>query len=173
MTLEDNPPPQELDMDWDVIVNQIFEMLGTEAAIINRYGIILSSKIKGFDKNRLISPVVWEMIQKQKVLTKELNVKKVGTIALETDMGNLVVSIGQNIYLLTLVPAGIDLAKYMPSLTGFIATLDKTRDTSLGVELVKLNLDEEYAELNKENSAEPRQDNFPIFKNLIRFLSGN
>jgi hypothetical protein len=173
MTLDDNAPKQELEIDWDTIVNQIFEMIGTEAAIINRYGIILSSRIKGFDKNRLISPIVWEMIQKQKVLTKELNVKKVGTIALETDVGNLVVSIGQNLYLLTLVPAGIDLAKYMPSLMGFIATLDKTRDTGLGVELVKLNLDDEYAELNKENSNEPRQDHFPIFKDLIRFISGN
>jgi hypothetical protein len=99
-------------------------------------------------------------------------VNKASTLVIETDQGNIVASFGENIYLLAVVPSNVDLAQFMPSLQRFLSTLNRTTDKSLGIMLQKLDLDTEYAELLKEKNKEEKEDNFPIFKSLIKHLSG-
>jgi hypothetical protein len=160
---------QENAFDWEGVVNQIFEMISADTAIIDRYGIILASRIKGFEKGRLLSPLVWDLIQKRTKLARELVVQRVSSLVIETDQGNIVVSIGENIYLLSVVPANVDLSQYMPSLTRFISTLDRGSDTSFNINLQKLNFDQEFNEL--VHVAGEKTDNFPIFKDLIKLMS--
>ena len=167
-----NVTQQGLGMDWDGIVNQIFDMIGTDTAIVDTYGLILASRIKIFAKGKLLSPLVWDLIQKRIKLAKELGVNKASTLVIETDQGNIVASFGENIYLLAVVPSNVDLAQFMPSLQRFLSTLNRTTDKSLGIMLQKLDLDTEYAELLKEKNKEEKEDNFPIFKSLIKHLSG-
>ncbi|MHA1511772.1 MAG: hypothetical protein ACTSRX_08635, partial [Promethearchaeota archaeon] len=50
------------EINWDGVVHQIFDMIGTDTAIINKYGIVLASKIPKLTPGRLISPVLWELI---------------------------------------------------------------------------------------------------------------
>ena len=156
--------------DWDTVVNQIFEMIGADTAIIDRYGIILASRIKGFEKSRLISPLVWDLIMNRKKLASELNVDHVNSLVIESDIGNIVISVGDNIYLLSIVPTNVDLVQFMPSVTRFISTLDRGTDTFIDTNLQKLDFELEFNELLKENSTE-KPENFPIFKHLIKTLS--
>lgn len=167
-----NSPQQGLGMDWDGVVNQIFDMIGTDTAIVDTYGLILASRIKIFAKGKLISPLVWDLIQKRIKLAKELGVNKASTLVIETDQGNIVASFGENIYLLAIVPSNVDLSQFMPSLQRFLSTLNRTTDKSLGITLEKLDLDKEFGELLKEKNKGEREDDFPIFKSLIRHLSG-
>ena len=148
-------------MDWDGVVNQIFDIIGTDTAILDTYGLILASRIKIFAKGKLISPLVWDLIQKRTKLAKELSVNKANSLVIETDQGNIVASFGENIYLLAIVPSNVDLAQFMPSLQRFLSTLNRSTDKSLGIVLQKLDLEQEYAELLKEKNSGEKQDDFP------------
>jgi len=170
--LNSQPPQQNFGMDWDGVVNQIFDIIGTDTAILDTYGLILASRIKIFAKGKLISPLVWDLIQKRTKLAKELSVNKANSLVIETDQGNIVASFGENIYLLAIVPSNVDLAQFMPSLQRFLSTLNRSTDKSLGIVLQKLDLEQEYAELLKEKNSGEKQDDFPIFKSLIKHLSG-
>jgi hypothetical protein len=157
------------EFDWDSVVNQIFEMIGTNTAIIGQYGLILASRIQGFEKQKLLSPLLWDVIHKRIQIAKELGVKEVHSLVLETDIGNINITFGEYIGLISIVPPNVDLSQLMPSLSRFLKTLDKTTDKSLGVNVEKLVLDAEYNEFPKEKDKE--RESFPIFKDLIKFLA--
>jgi predicted regulator of Ras-like GTPase activity (Roadblock/LC7/MglB family) len=172
MSEDDQPSKNNEDQgfDWDGVVNQVFDMIGTDTAIIDRYGLILASRIQGFEKGKLLSPLVWDLIRKRSQLSEELEVKQVSSLALETDKGNIIVSFGTNICLLSVVPVTVDLAQLMPSISRFISTLDKSTDTSLNVDIQKLDFEQEFNELLNSSNAE-KTENFPIFKDLIKIMT--
>jgi predicted regulator of Ras-like GTPase activity (Roadblock/LC7/MglB family) len=162
------PPPQE-SFDWDGVVNQIFEILGTNTAILGKYGLVLSSRIKEFETGRLISPMIWDLIQNRSHVSKELGVQSVSSLVLETDIGNIVITFGNNIYLVSINNPQVDLAQLLPHLNRFLSTLDKGTDTQLHLDIAKLDLMEEYQELNRDKSK--YEDKFAIFKELIKHMA--
>ncbi len=166
-------PETEEKIDWDSIVQQIFDMIGTETLIINKYGMVLGSRMKGMEKNKLISPTIWSLIKKREQLSKELGVKAVSSIVLETGENNLVITFGIYIYLMSRVPNTVDLSQYMPSVRRVISTLDRSSDKILTLEFKELLLKEEYIRLmfDKSNIDGAARDSFPIFKHLIKQLS--
>ena len=158
------------EFDWDVVVSQIHDTTGTDTAVIDQYGIVLASKIKGLEKGRLISPLFWEIIQQRTQLANELEVNEIHNFVIGTDQGNIAFTLGKFIYLMTKIPETVNLAEYMPSLARMISTMDRSTDKSIDTEFHGLNLDAEYGTLNQHQGK--AEDNFPVFKHLIKHLSG-
>lgn len=158
-------------IDWDGVVQQIFEFIGSDTAIIDRYGIILASRVPGFEKTRLISPLVWQIIQQRKKLMSELGVESIDGMVLETEQGNFVFTFGHFIYLMTKVSSTVDLSQFMPSIKRFITALDKSSDKTLTLSFIDLNLDKEFSKLSHEDGVGAKNENMPIFKHLIKHLA--
>jgi hypothetical protein len=151
-------------------VEQIYGMIGTDTSIIDRYGIVLSSRIPRFQKGRLISPTIWSIIQKKKQLASELEIESIDGLVLESEQFNIVFTFGTWIYLLTQVPKSVDLSQYMPSINRIISTLDKSTDKTLTLQFQSLNFEEEYNQM-KSAETEGAGNSMPIFKSLIKHMA--
>ena len=155
---------------WEGVVQQIYQWINAECAIIDKYGLILASRIPEFHKNQLISPIVWSTFKDRERLTMELGVKKVNTFVIETDIGNLIFSFGSFVHLITKVPLNVDLAEFMPNVRQFMKTLDKTQVPKIDIKIEQMHFEQEIANIVK-NQEDKRPDNFPIFKSLIKSIA--
>ena len=88
-------------LNWKGVVQQISEMIGTNTAIIDEYGLILASKIPQFSVNKLISPTLWALILNRKKLAQELELEEISSVILETPEFNLVFSCAKFIHLMS------------------------------------------------------------------------
>ena len=157
-------------LNWGGVVQQIYEMIGTNTAIIDEYGMVLASKIPQFS-DKLISPTLWAMLLNRKKLAMELELEDISSVILETPKFNLVFSCAKFIYLLSEVPKDIDLAQYMPSINRMISTLDKSTKKIIKFDFKSLDLSDAYNDLLDEHSGEIQADRTPIFKSLIKHVT--
>ena len=156
-------------LNWKGVVQQIYEMIGTNTAIIDEYGLVLASKIPQFS-DKLISPTLWAMILNRKKLAKELELEEISSVILETPNFNLVFSCAKFIYLLSEVPKEVDLAQFMPSINRMILTLDKSTKKEIKFDFKPLDLSDAYKDLMDDHNGEIQADRTPIFKNLIKHM---
>lgn len=156
---------------WEKVVSQIHEMIGTNTAIINNYGIILGSRIPEFKKKTLISPVIWDFILNREKVREQLGVKTIQNLVLETDHYNLVFTFAENIYLLSQVEKTVDLAQYMPSVNKVIQGLDQSTFKKELITLHKFDLTADYDKLSAHIKEQVEQKHYPIFKYIARYMS--
>ncbi|MCK5344032.1 MAG: hypothetical protein KAR20_11550 [Candidatus Heimdallarchaeota archaeon] len=156
-------------LNWGGVVQQIFEMIGTNTAIIDKYGMILASKIPQFS-GKLISPTLWAMLLNRKKLAQELELEEISSVVLETPEYNLVFSCAKYIYLLSEVPKDVDLAQYMPSINRMILTLDKSTEKTITFDFQKLDLSDVYEDLTHDQTSEIQKERMPIFKHLVKYM---
>ena len=159
-------------INWDGVVQQIFDMIGTNTAIINKYGIVLASKIPKLTPGKLISPVLWELILKREKLAAELESQTINNLVLESDQENIIFTFGENVYFMSRIQKGVDLNQYLTSINRIILTLDKSSEKSIKLDFSHLNLQKDYDKLIKDSEAEMNKKNrLPIFKKLIRYMT--
>ena len=166
-----NPTNTDNKINWDGVVHQIFEMIGTDTAIINKYGIVLASKIPKLTPGKLISPVLWELILKREKLVSELETQNIHNLVLEADQENIIFTFGENVYFMSIVKKTFDLNQYLPSINRIILTLDKSSEKETKPEFSKIKLQKEYEKLIEESETEMERDRLPVFKKLIRYMS--
>ncbi|WP_457559458.1 hypothetical protein [Candidatus Harpocratesius sp.] len=160
------------EFDWDGVVTQIHDIIGSNTAIFNKYGIILASKISQFEKGSLISPTILDFIDRKQNLIRELQVQNIECIVLEGDKENIVFTFGENYNLMSNIPKNVDLAKYMPSITSFLRTLHKTAPSNVHQTSFKLlSLEDEFEEMKNSTEEQVGKERFPIFKHLIKYLA--
>src|SRR6056297_1712537 len=94
---------KEEKFEWNSVVEQINEKIGTDIAIVDKYGMILASRVKGFEKGRLISPIFWSLIENRRKLIEQLDVSEVESFIIETDEGYMVFVFGEHIYLMSVI----------------------------------------------------------------------
>lgn len=161
------------EFDWDSIIHQIHDMIGTNTALFSKYGLILASNISHFKKGTLISPTILDFIERKNNLIHDLKVEKINCLVLEGDKTNIVFTFGQEFNLMSNVPKNVNLAQYMPSISNFLTTLHKSHlskdEDQSGFEL--LSLEQEFKEIQDSTSLEVEKDRFPIFKHLIQYLT--
>ncbi len=153
------------------MVHQIFDMIGTDTAIINKYGIVLASKIPKLTPGRLISPVLWELILNREKLALELETQNISNLVLESDQENIIFTFGKNVYFMSKVQKTVDLNQYLPSINRIILTLDKSSEKRVKADFSQLNLQKEYDKLIEESETEMEKDRLPVFKKLIRYMT--
>lgn len=158
-------------IDWEGVVHQIFDMIGTDTAIINKYGIVLASKIPKLTPGRLISPVLWELILNREKLALELETQNISNLVLESDQENIIFTFGKNVYFMSKVQKTVDLNQYLPSINRIILTLDKSSEKRVKADFSQLNLQKEYDKLIEESETEMEKDRLPVFKKLIRYMT--
>ena len=163
--------PKKSEINWDGVVQQIFDMIGTNTAIINKYGIVLASKIPKLTPGKLISPVLWELILKREKLSSELETQNISNLVLESDQENIIFTFGENVYFMSRIEKSVDLNQYLPSINRIILTLDKSSEKGFKPEFSKLNLQKEYNKLIEESEVEMEKERIPIFKKLIRYMA--
>ena len=168
-----NPTNTDNKINWDGVVHQIFEMIGTDTAIINKYGIVLASKIPKLTPGKLISPVLWELILKKEKLVSELETQNIHNLVLEADQENIIFTFGENVYFMSKVKKTFDLNQYLPSINRIILTLDKSSEKETKPEFSQLKLQKEYDKLIEESETEMEKERLPVFKKLMRYMSKN
>ena len=118
-----NPKNTDDQINWDGVVQQIFDMIGTNTAIINKYGIVLASKIPKLTSGRLISPVLWDLILNREKLVLELETQTINNLVLESDKENIIFTFGENVYFMSRIQKSVDLNQYLSSINRIILTL--------------------------------------------------
>jgi len=162
----------EADLDWDSVVAQIYDVIGSNTAIFNKYGLILASRIPQFKKGSLLSPTILGFIERKPTLMKELQVSSIGCMVLEGDKDNIVFTFGSDFNLMSNISKTVDLAKFMPSISSFLRTLHKTSQSQQNhVPMELLSLEDEFIEIQESTKVEVAKNRFPIFKHLIKHLS--
>ena len=159
------------EVDWEKIVQQIFDMVGTNIAVVDRFGIILASKVQGYDKNTLIPPVIWEFIQKQKEIREQLNVSSIKSLVIETDKYNLVFTFAEFINIMSELDKSADLAQYMLSVDRIIKTLDKSTVKKISMEIQQIDLTQHFTQLQNHVQESINHERYPIFKHIIKHMS--
>ena len=158
------------EIDWEEIVNQIYGMVGKNIAIIDRFGIILASKIPEYEPQTLIPPVIWDFILQRAKIREQLNVKAVQCLVVETDQYNLVFTFAKYIYILSQVEKSADLAQYMLSVDRIIKTLDKSKENPLWVNFNNIDLQAHFAQLQTEVNGYIHKERYPIFKQIVKYM---
>ncbi|MHA1719211.1 MAG: hypothetical protein ACTSWX_16220 [Promethearchaeota archaeon] len=158
-------------INWDGVVQQIFDMIGTNTAIINKYGIVLASRIPRLTPKKLISPILWEFIIKRENLANELEIQNISNIILESEQENTIITFGENVYFMSKIPVSVDLSHYLPSINRIISTLDKSSELPLKIDFIQLNVEKDYNKLIEDSEEEMKKDRLPIFKKLIRYMA--
>ena len=130
---------------------------------------ILASRVKGFEKGRLISPLVWSVIENRKKLTEELGVDSVSSFIVETDQGYIVIVFGEYVYLMSKLDLKININDVLPSWKQLLKIFDKSTDKKVDIDFKKVDLEEEFKQLRHED--DEKADGFPIFPKLIKHLS--
>jgi hypothetical protein len=166
-----NPKNTDDQINWDGVVQQIFDMIGTDTAIINKYGIVLASKIPKLTPGRLISPVLWELILNREKLAIELETQNISNLVLESDKENTVFTFGENVYFMSLIQKDVDLNHYLPSISRIILTLDKSSEKEFKPDFSNLILQKEYDKLIEDSETEMNKERLPVFKKLIRYMT--
>ncbi len=157
--------------DWDTIVQQIYDMIGTNTAIIDQYGIILASRIQKFQAKTLLSPVIWEFIMNRQKMCEELKINSLKSLVMETDEKNIVVTIADRLFLLSEIEKSVDLAQYMPSISRIMKSLEQTAIDKFNLMLKSFDIDAECSKLQTHVKDQVGNDHYPIFKHIIRYMS--
>jgi hypothetical protein len=168
--MDASPIPSDKTAMWQAVCDQIYQIIHSDTAIIDRYGMVLASRIPEFVKGKLISPMVWNLFTNISTLKKELGVQTIGSWVVETEIGNIVFTFGKFLHLMSKVPPTVNLAEYLPNVNRFLQTLDKSTDPVIDVDIQLMDFQREFSSLERKESKD-KIDNFPIFKSLIKSIA--
>ena len=89
-------------INYSDIVSQLKQQLKSDCAIANRYGIILSSNIDIFPKEKLIPQKILELILEREEISEELNLKnQISSFAFETEEFNFLFTFTKELILIS------------------------------------------------------------------------
>lgn len=160
-------------IDYGSILSQLKNELKTDCAIANRYGIILSSNIDIFPKEKLIPQKILELILKREAIAEELNLKKpISSFAFETEEFNFLFTISEELILISKVNLDINLAQFMLNIRVVAQKLSEIKqeleiknfsifDFSKDIAKIETTLEKET--FNKEK--------YSIIKDIIKYIS--
>jgi len=159
-------------INYEKIVTQLKKELMTDCAIANRYGIILSSNIDIFPKEKIIPQKILELIGKIDPIAEELNLEQINSFAFEAKEFNFLFTFSKELILISKVDLNINLAKFMPSIRAFTQKLSDVKQEldiknfsifDFSNDIAKIETTIKKESINKEKYA--------IIKDLIKYIS--
>jgi len=155
------------------IVNQIKSEFKTNTLIANKYGVILGSEIKELQKGKIVPPEILDLINQREELAKSLNLKKIGSIYLESEKYFLLISKTSELILIAQLKKSVDLSKFIPSIKNSLIKL--TEDMSKKFEINEFSRFEFVKEIIKLDDSlkmdEEKRLQYDIIKDLIKYIS--
>lgn len=161
-----------LKYDFNAIFNELKEFVVGKVALVDRYGLVLASDMPGCPTAGLISPTIWEAMKSRQQIANELNVQKIGQFVIVTDQGNLIITFGNQIYLFVLVPATAELIQILPILEKYMSNLEQISEQPTIPTFSNLDIKEDLEKIKEvEHNPLFKQEKFPIFKHLIKYMT--
>ena len=164
-------------INYSDIVSQLKQQLKSDCAIANRYGIILSSNIDIFPKEKLIPQKILELILKREAIAEELNLKnQISSFAFETEEFNFLFTFTKELILISKVNLDINLAQFMQSIRVVAQKLSEIKqeqeikdftvfDFSKDISKIETTLEKEMIRKDKYS------DKYSIIKDIIKYIS--
>ena len=152
------------------IGKQLKETLQADVAIVDKYGFILSSSIKKFKVNDLISPTLLDFINGREKVEHELSSGEMNAFVISFTKENYVFSFGKAMFIMAKVPSDMNLKLLIPSLTKFSELFDKTKSVYKAKKFVHYTPQEEEERIEEDINAlvMDNGDKFKVFKDIIR-----
>ncbi|MHA1915021.1 MAG: hypothetical protein ACW986_05085 [Promethearchaeota archaeon] len=159
-------------INYEEIIGQLKSDLNAKCAIANKYGVILGSKIKEFSKGKIIPQRILSLISNSKEIANELKLEKINSFALEAQDYNYLFTYTENLILISKLDLNVNLAKFMPSISTFLAKLS---ENSIEEEIKEFSVFDFSKELTKieetQKQEEIKKEKYSIIKDLVKFIS--
>ena len=159
-------------INYDEIISQLKAELNSECAIANRYGIILASNIKEFNKGKVIPHKILSLISNSKGIAEELNLNKINSFALEAQKYNYLFTFSEELILISKLNLNMNLAKYMPSISVFLKKLNEKYKEQEITEFSLFDFSKEIKKIEdtfKEKKGSDKK--YKIIKDLVKFIA--
>lgn len=162
-----------MSVDLAEIGDKLKEELGTDVAIIDKYGFIKYSCIEGFEVNAILSTTLLEFVNSREKIARELNSDDITSIVLSISDYLFVFTFGQQLIMMSKLTPGIDLNQYIPSIQRFLKMLDAAHKIIEQEELADFEVEEKIDEIfNKiERDKESRENKYTIFREIVKHIS--
>jgi hypothetical protein len=162
-----------MSINIDEIGKQLKETLNTEVAIIDKYGFILSSSIKEFKKDTVLSTTLLDFINARSRVAKELNSKEINSLVLTISGTNFVFTYGEQLFIMTKIPDQVNLSEFLPSLNRFLTILDENRSSIEITEFREFDISEELTKIeqNIEEETNRNEGKYAIFTDIIKHIN--
>ncbi|MFW9882341.1 MAG: hypothetical protein ACFFG0_55475 [Candidatus Thorarchaeota archaeon] len=159
-------------INYEEIISQLKSDLTAECAIANKYGIILGSLIKEFDKGKVIPQAMLSLITNSKEIANELNLKKINSFALEAQKYNYLFTFSDELILISKLDLNVNLAKFMPSISVFLKKLSESITEEEIKKFSVFDFSKEIIKIEETIEREKvRKDKYSIIKDLVKHIS--
>ena len=160
-------------INYEDIISQLKNELKTDCAIANRYGIILSSNIEIFPKEKVIPQKILDLITKREAIAEELNLKnQISSFAFETEEFNFLFTFSKELIIISKVNLDINLAQFMPSIR---VVAQKLSDIKQDQEIKNFSIFDFSKDIAKiETTLEKEtvnKEKYSIIKDIIKYIS--
>ena len=155
------------------IVNQIKETLGVNVAVIDKYGFILNSSIKGFKEGSVLSPTLLKFFNDRAIIARDLNTKDVSSVVMAISDVNLVFTFGKKFILMCEVDKNVDLSKVLPSIGKILSLVDEGSEEYQQKPLIDVTIEKNITVINEsiKNSGLARETKYKIFQDIIKQIN--
>ncbi len=162
-----------MSINFEDIGKQIKESLNTDVAIIDKYGFILSSSIKEFKKDSVLSTTLLDFINARSRVALELNSKEINSLVLTISGTNFVFTYGDQILIMTKIPDHVNLSEFLPSINRLISMLDKNSSTFEVKDFKEFDISEELTKIEKviDEETNRNEGKYAIFTDIIKHIN--
>ncbi len=154
------------------IGKQLKETLNTEVAIIDKYGFILSSSIKEFKKDSVLSTTLLDFINARSRVALELHSEEINSLVLTISGTNFVFTYAEQLFIMTKIPDHVNLSEFLPSINRFISMLDQNSSRVEIHDFKEFNISEELEKIesNIEEETNRNEGKYAIFTDIIKHI---
>lgn len=152
---------------------QLKESLGTDIAIIDKYGFIIYSTIQGFEKNTILSTTVLDFISERVKVSEELKSEPIDSITFSTKNKRYIFSFSSRLILMCILNENISLDKLLPGIKKFLSLLDMVHYEIKLDDMIDISISKEIEDIENriKELAKLRENKFEIFKEIVKHIN--
>ncbi len=160
------------EINYDNIISQLKSELKAECAIANNHGIVISSLINEFAKGKVVPQTILDLISKRNEISEELKLKDINSFAFAAEKHHYLFTFSKELILISKLELKVDLAKFMPSISAFLAKLsESSQDTEIN-DFTVFDFSREIKNIQTALEEEAvKKEKYAIIKELIKYIS--
>jgi hypothetical protein len=160
------------EINYDNIISQLKSELQAECAIANKYGIVITSLIKEFAKGQVVPQTVLDLIIRRQEIADELKLNQILSFAFEAEEAHILFTFSEELILISKIALNVDLAKFMPSISAFLAKLSASSKESEVHDFSVFDFSREIKNIETALEEEAvTKEKYAIIKELIKYIS--
>ncbi len=162
-----------MSINFDNIGKELKATLNTDVAIVDKYGFILSSSIKEFKKDTVLSTTLLDFINARSRVAMELNSKEINSLVLTISGTNFVFTYGEQLFIMTKIPEQVNLSEFLPNITRVLEMIDKKSSSVEIKDFKEFDISEEIVKIEKDidNGTLRYEGKYAIFTDIIKHIN--